>query len=192
MNAVLAQIHGLVDWGLSLAVSLEVPAWIEAGVFFALAGCALLFACGVVFCRNVVHSALCLTATFIFVGCLYISIGAEFMGAVQILVYGGAVAILIVMALMLTRRNDMAHSNPSRGLLNHLAAGAVAGLFLLEMGAVALLSPFRSAPNGLGDAAPLLADLMLTRYVLPFEIAAVLLLAALIGAILLAKGADET
>ena len=192
MNEALSYIHGFVDWALSLAVSLEVPALIEAGVFFGLAGCALLFACGVVFCRNVIHSALCLTATFICVGCLYISIGADFMGAVQILVYGGAVAILIVMAIMLTRRDNMAHSNPSRSLLHHIAAAVVAGLFLTGMGAVALLSPFRSTPNGLEDAAPGLADLMLTRYVLPFEIAAVLLLAAMIGAILLAKGADET
>ena len=192
MNEALAFIHSLVDWVLSCAVSLEVPALIEVGVFFVLAGCALLFACGVIFCRNVVHSALCLTATFICVGCLYISIGADFMGAVQILVYGGAVAILIVMALMLTRRNDMARSNPSRGFLNHIAAVAVAGLFLSGMCAVALLSPFKSMPNELGDTVPGLADLMLTRYVLPFEITAVLLLAAMIGAILLAKGADET
>ena len=192
MNEVLGYIHGFVDWALSFAASLELPALIEAGVFFAFAGCALLFACGVVFCRNVVHSALCLTETFICVGCLYMSIGADFMGAVQILVYGGAVAILIVMAIMLTRRDDMARSNPSKGFLHHIAAAVVAGLFLMGMGAVALLSPFRSAPNGLGDAAPGLADLMLTRYVLPFEIAAVLLLAAMIGAILLAKGADET
>ena len=191
MDAVFEQVHGLVAWGLAFANEYEVPALIEAGVFFLFAGLALLFACGVIFFRNVVHSALSLTATFICVACLYLSIGADFMGAVQILVYGGAVAVLIVMAIMLTRRDDMAHSNPSRGLFRHAAAAVVAGMFLLGMSAVAILSPFHSAPQSLGDAAPGLADLMLTHYVLPFEVAAVLLLMAMIGALVLAKGADE-
>ena len=192
MEEALSQVHGLIAWGLSLAQAYDAPRLIEAGVFFLFAGLALLFACGVIFFRNVVHSALSLTATFICVACLYLSIGAEFMGAVQILVYGGAVAVLIVMAIMLTRRDDMAHSNPSCGLFRHVAAAGVAGLFLLGMAAVAILSPFRSAPQPLGDAAPELADLMLTHYVLPFEVAAVLLLMAMIGAIVLAKGADES
>ncbi|MBR5163173.1 MAG: NADH-quinone oxidoreductase subunit J [Schwartzia sp.] len=191
MEAALSQLHGLVAWGLSLANEYGVPDLIEAGVFFLFAGLSLLFACGVVFFRNVVHSALSLTASFICVACLYISIGADFMGAVQILVYGGAVAVLIVIAIMLTRRENMAHSNPSRGFLQHAGAAVVTGLFLLGMAAVAVLSPFRSAPQPLGDAAPGLADLMLSHYVLPFEVAAVLLLVAMIGAILLAKGADE-
>ncbi len=191
MNEALEQVHGLVGWGLALANEYEVPALIEAGVFFLFAGLALLFACGVIFFRNVVHSALSLTATFICVACLYLSIGADFMGAVQILVYGGAVAVLIVMAIMLTRREDMAHSNPSRGLLRHVVAAAVAGIFLLGMAAVTILTPFHSAPQPLGDAAPGLADLMLTHYVLPFEVVAVLLLIAMIGAIVLAKGAEE-
>ena len=191
MEEALGQVHGAVGWAFALAQEYDVPSLIEAGIFFLFAGLALLFACGVIFFQNVVHSALSLTATFICVACLYLSIGADFMGAVQILVYGGAVAVLIVMAIMLTRRDDMAHSNPSRGLLQHVAAAVVAGMFLLAMAAVALLSPFQSVPQSLGDAAPRLADLMLTHYVLPFEVAAVLLLIAMIGAIVLAKGADE-
>lgn len=191
MDAVLGQVHGLVAWAFSLANEYDVPSLIEAGVFFLFAGLALLFACGVIFFRNVVHSALSLTATFICVACLYLSIGADFMGAVQILVYGGAVAVLIVMAIMLTRRDDMSHSNPSRGFLQHAGAAVVSGLFLLGMAAVAVLSPFKPAPQPLGDAAPRLADLMLNHYMLPLEISAVLLLIAMIGAIVLAKGADE-
>lgn len=191
MDALLGQVHALVAWAFSLANDYDVPSLIEAGVFFLFAGLALLFACGVIFFRNVVHSALSLTATFICVACLYLSIGADFMGAVQILVYGGAVAVLIVMAIMLTRRDNMAHSNPSRGLFRHAAAAVLTGLFLSGMAAVAILSPFKSAPQSLGDAAPGLADLMLSNYVLPFEVAAVLLLIAMIGAIVLAKGAEE-
>ena len=101
-------------------------------------------------------------------------------------------AILIVMAIMLTRREDMARSNPSAGLLVQAGALIIAGFFGLIMAGVALLSPFSSQPVDLGDTVTGLADLMLTKYILPFEVAAVLLLIAMIGAIILAKGADES
>lgn len=192
MNDLILLVHRLTDIGMTMASDLGAPDLIMAGVFYALAGLAVLGALGVVLGRNIVHSALCLTASFIGVGCLYIFLSADFMGAVQILVYGGAVAILIVMAIMLTRREDMAHSNPSRSLPHQLAALIVAGMFLLAMAAGALMSPFQTAPVDLGDTVTGLADLMLTKYVLPFEIAAVLLLVAMIGAIILAKGVDES
>ena len=192
MNDLILLVHRLTDIGMTMASDLGAPDLIMAGVFYALAGLAVLGALGVVLGRNIVHSALCLTASFIGVGCLYIFLSADFMGAVQILVYGGAVAILIVMAIMLTRREDMAHSNPSRSLPHQLAALVVAGMFLLAMAAVALMSPFQTAPADLGDTVTGLADLMLTKYELPFEIAAVLLLVAMIGAIILAKGVDES
>ena len=192
MNDLILLVHRLTDIGMTMASDLGAPDLIMAGVFYALAGLAVLGALGVVLGRNIVHSALCLTASFSGVGCLYMFLSADFMGAVQILVYGGAVAILIVMAIMLTRREDMAHSNPSRSLPHQLAALVVAGMFLLAMAAVALMSPFQTAPVDLGDTVTGLADLMLTKYVLPFEIAAVLLLVAMIGAIILAKGVDES
>ena len=191
MNDLLSLVHSLVNGGMDMAVEMGAPDLIQAGIFYALAGVAVLSALGVVLCRNVVHSALLLTASFIGVGCLYLYTAADFMGAVQFLVYGGAVAILIVMAIMLTRREDMAHSNPSRSLLHQAGAAIVAGGFLLTMALAALLSPFQEAPAALGDSVTGLADLMLTKYVLPFEVAAILLLVAMIGAIILAKGADE-
>ncbi len=192
MNELLQGLHALVNGGMELAMSLGVPDLITTGVFYALGTVALLGALGVVFFRNVVHSALSLTASFLGIGCLYIFLAADFMGAVQFLVYGGAVAILIVMAIMLTRREDMARSNPSAGLLVQAGALIIAGFFGLIMAGVALLSPFSSQPVDLGDTVTGLADLMLTKYILPFEVAAVLLLIAMIGAIILAKGADES
>lgn len=192
MNEFLAPLHALIQEGLDLALALDAPNLIQAGVFYALGTVALLGALGVVFFRNVVHSALSLTASFIGIGCLYIFLSADFMGAVQFLVYGGAVAILIVMAIMLTRREDMAHSNPSAGMLAQAGALVVAGLFGLLMAGVAFLSPFVPEPTAFDDTVTGLADLMLTKFILPFEVAAVLLLMAMIGAIVLAKGADET
>lgn len=192
MNEFLAPLHALIQEGLDLALALDAPNLMQAGVFYALGTVALLGALGVVFFRNVVHSALSLTASFIGIGCLYIFLSADFMGAVQFLVYGGAVAILIVMAIMLTRREDMAHSNPSAGMLAQAGALVVAGLFGLLMAGVAFLSPFVPEPTAFDDTVTGLADLMLTKFILPFEVVAVLLLMAMIGAIVLAKGADET
>ena len=186
MYELFAPIHGLIQKGLELALDFDVPSLIAAGVFYALGTVALLGAMGVVFFRNVVHSALSLTASFIGIGCLYIFLSVDFMGAVQFLVYGGAVAI------MLTRRDDMAHSNPSAGLLTQAGALVVAVFFALLMAGVTFLSPFISEPTDLGNTVTGLADLMLTKFILPFEAAAVLLLVAMIGAIILAKGVDES
>lgn len=192
MHELLAPVHALIKQGMDLALAFDVPSLISAGVFYVLGTVALLGALGVVFFRNVVHSALSLTGSFIGIGCLYIFLSADFMGAVQFLVYGGAVAILIVMAIMLTRREDMAHSNPSAGILAQAGALVVAGLFGLLMAGVAFLSPFLPEPTTFEDTVTGLADLMLTKFILPFEVAAVLLLMAMIGAIVLAKGADES
>ncbi len=191
MDEIIGMIHSIVGTGMETAAELGAPDLILAGAFYALAAVTVVSALGVVLSRNVVHSALLLTASFIGVGCLYIYIGAEFMGAVQFLVYGGAVAILVVMAVMLTRRDDMAHSNPSRSIGHQLKAAVVAGGVFLTMALTALLSPFQESPAELGDSTTGLADLMLTKYVLPFEVAAILLLIAMIGAVILAKGADE-
>ena len=129
MNELLSQVHSLVNSGMDMAVGMGAPDLILAGIFYALAGVAVLSAFGVVLCRNIVHSALLLAASFIGLGCLYIYLGADFMGAVQFLVYGGAVAILIVMVIMLTRRDSRDHFSPFRSLLHQVGAAAIAGGF---------------------------------------------------------------
>ena len=191
LTDVLSFIHFIVNGVMDFLVSIGAPDLIMAGIFYLMAAVTVLSALGVVLMRNVVHSALMLTASFIGVGCLYIYMNASFMGAVQFLVYGGAVAVLIVMAIMLTRRPDMAHSNPSRGALHQLGAAIVAAVFCLVMLIVSMASPFRTEASHLGDEVKGIADLMLTEYVLPFEVAAVLLLIAMIGAIILAKVVSE-
>lgn len=184
LQAIIANIMGIL-------YEMEVPALIEFGIFAAISGVIVIGALGVVVWRNLVHSALSLTLAFVGLGCLYISLSADFLGAVQIMVYGGAVSILLVMGIMFTRRDDMAHSNPSRTFMSHLVALPVAGSFLGMMTLVLLFTPFKEAPVEVEDTAAAIADLMLTKYMLPFEIVAVLLLVALVGAIILAKGVDE-
>lgn len=162
-----------------------------AGIFYAMAALVIVGALGVVLCRNVVHSALLLTASFIGVACLYLYLDAAFLGAAQIMVYGGAVAILIGIAIMLTRRERMSASNPLRSRAHVAGAAALALGFLALMSCVVFkAAPEITATNALTDSVTGLARMMLNRYILPVELAAVLLLVALIGAIVLAKEAD--
>ena len=191
LNGLFKPLHDLINIGMDLAVQFEIPVLINFAIFAAIAGVTVFGALGVVIWRNLVHSALCLTLSFIGIACLYFFIGADYLGAVQLMVYGGAVSILLVMGIMFTRRSDMAHSNPSRGLIPHLVAVCVSGGFLAIMTLVTVFTPFEQAPIEIIDTAAGLADLMLTKFVLPFEVAAVLLLAALVGAVIIAKGVDE-
>ena len=159
-------------------------------IFYVLAAITIVGALGVVLSRNVVHSALFLVLSFIGVASIYFCIGAEFLGAVQLMVYSGAVAVLVVMAIMLTRRTSMAESNPSQKLFRRIVSAILAGaLFLFIGGGIAI----EKLPAGeLADAtgASEIARLMLGTYVLPFERAAVLLLVAMVGALILARGGD--
>lgn len=147
-------------------------------------------ALGVVMSRNLVHSALLMTACFIGVGIMYISLEADFLGAVEFMTYSGGVAVLIVMGVMLTHKGNGVPSNPFNG--RELFAAALAVIFTAVMG---LVLTFVQMPPDTGfvsaDTVGDLADMILNIYILPFEIAAVLLLAALLGAVILAKGDGE-
>ncbi|BCV21051.1 NADH-quinone oxidoreductase subunit J family protein [Moorella sp. Hama-1] len=160
---------------------------ISALLFWLLAAITIAAALAVVLLKNIVHSALYLVLTFAGVAGLYILLQAEFLAAVQILVYAGAVAILIVFAVMLTRRGDIQASNLFN--INYLAAGVVS----LALFIVILLATGRMTWTGTPGAAPAsnvgaIADAFLGRFAIPLEVAAVLLLVAMVGAILLARG----
>ena len=159
-------------------------------IFYVLAAIIVIGALGVVLSPNVVHSALFLVLAFIGVASIYFYIGAEFLGAVQLMVYSGAVAVLIVMAIMLTRRDSMARSNPSQKLFRRIVTGLLAGGFFFLMGLGIVLAPMPDGALGASTGAHEIAALMLGAYVLPFELAATLLLAAMVGALLLARGGD--
>ena len=158
-------------------------------IFYFLAAVTIIGALGVVLSPNVVHSALFLVLSFIGVAAIYFYIGAEFLGAVQLMVYSGAVAVLIVMAIMLTRRDSMAQSNPSQKLFRRVVTGLLAGsIFLIGCGIV--LAPLPAGEFAASTGADEIAQLMLGTYLVPFEVTAVLLLAAMVGALLLARGGD--
>ena len=152
--------------------------------FFFLAGVTLAAAAGVVFKRNLVHSAFLLSVTFLGVAGLYMTLEAEFLAAVQALVYSGAVAILVVIGVMLTQRSDMGQSNPPNTMI---AVGCLASLAIVGVIVWAVLGTAWKT----GGAVVTVADIgrrFLTDFAPPFEAVALLLLAALIGAVVLFKG----
>jgi len=158
---------------------------VQAVAFYFLAGVTLASAVGVVTRRNLVHSAFLLALTFLGVAGLYMMLEAEFLAAVQALVYSGAVAVLMVIGVMLTHRDNMDQTNPSNAMV---VTGAVAALSVTGAIVWAVLStPWKA---GKGAVVPV-ADIgrrFLTDFSVPFEAVALLLLAAVIGAVVFFKG----
>jgi NADH-quinone oxidoreductase subunit J len=134
--------------------------------------------------RNVIHAALYLVVTLAMVGATYLLVAAEFVAWVQVLIYVGAIVVLLLFSLMLTRapigRETL--DNQQRGLAAIVAAGVLAGLaYLIQdsfSGEEVQLTPTRTAEVGLS---------IFRDFVMPFEVVSVLLLAALIGAVVLAR-----
>ena len=154
--------------------------------FWILAVVAVISALGVVFLRNVFRAALSLVLCFITVAGLYITLSADFLAAVQILVYVGAISVLIILAIMMTR--DVQRGSPSNKM--KIPAFVVAAVFL----AVLIYTMVNTSWQIAGEApltpttAPLAVKLFSeTGFILPVEIAAVLLLAAILGAIVIAR-----
>jgi len=167
----------------------------EAIAFYFISACILGFAVLVISTRDTVHSVLFLVLDFLFVAALYVLLGAQFLAAIQILVYAGGIVVLYLFVVMLVnlKRPPEAHSDPHRQT-NWGFALSIA--VLVELAAVAAYSYARPAP-ALAAAAqapvPLSGNteqvgwLLYTSYLIPFEIASMLLLVAMIGAIVLAK-----
>ena len=160
---------------------------LSAIAFFGLAALTLGSAGIVAFSKNIIYSALALLGTFMGIAGLYITLSADFLAATQILVYVGGTLTLILFAVMLTSRiEDMKVSNPRAGL--PVAFGLISVL-LLVLGKVAASTPW---PTEIRPAMPSTAKLghaFLSEYLLPFEIGSVVLLAAMIGAVVLARRA---
>jgi NADH-quinone oxidoreductase subunit J len=145
---------------------------------------------GVAAVRNLIHSVVLLIVTFAGVAGLYITLSADFIAVVQILIYIGAIAILLIFAIVLTPRAGRLNQEGFMLLPALVLAALVAGTMIF----VAFDTSWAiSDRDGFEDTATAIGDLLLDKYALPFEIASVLLLSAIIGAILLVRpeGAEE-
>lgn len=155
-----------------------------AGVFYLVAAITVLSALGVVLTRHILYAALSLVISFAGVAAVFVLLSADFLAAVQLLIYGGAIAVLIIFAIMMTQ-NPLRGSTPNE---QRWPAFILAGLMLVVLlaGAAATAWPLSSLPPPEATTAPL-GRLLLNEFVLPFEVASVLLVAAMIGAIVIAR-----
>ena len=162
-------------------------------VFYVLAALTIAGGLAAVLLKNTVHCALSLTVAFAGLALLYLELDAQFAGFAQILVYIGAVAILVVFAILLTKGSE----TPKDGVYSKnwlvglvIAAGvfAVLGWAVLQSAAV--------LPHQTGPAPTVtvlqIGNALMGRYVLPLEIVALLLTAALIGAVIVAMHEKES
>lgn len=160
--------------------------------FISLAALTLISALFVVSHRNIVHAGFWLLPCFVGIAGLFAALEAHFFFVVQLLIYAGAILVLILFALMLTR--DVMNPNVPQTNRFGLWAGLVCAATCL--GASYVLTrhawPLTSdRPAEAGEQTFALGQALITQYVVPFEVASLLLLAALIGAIVLAKSERE-
>jgi NADH-quinone oxidoreductase subunit J len=160
-------------------------------VFYILAALTVAGGLAAMLLKNTVHCALALTVAFAGLALLFLNLDAQFAGFAQILVYIGAVAILVVFAILLTRGSE----TPMEGVFSRtwlagllIAAGVFAVLGWAVIGSVRVLPHETAVPTvtvlQIGNA-------LVSRYVLPLEIVAVLLTAAMIGAVIVAMHEKE-
>jgi NADH-quinone oxidoreductase subunit J len=155
-------------------------------IFFIVAGLLIVSSVLVVFQRNVVHSAVALVAALFLIAVLFLSLNAPMVGVLQILVYAGAIMVLFLFVIMLLNPVGL---EQRRSLW--WGAGGISGLLLVAALAPVLFN-LESAQDPLVATALFggpeeLARSLFTDFVLPFEIASVLLLVAIIGAVVLAN-----
>ena len=154
--------------------------------FWILAAIGVIAALAVVLLRDIFRAALSLVLCFLTVAGIYITLSADFLAAVQILIYVGAISVLIILAIMLTR--EVQHGSPSNRL--QIPAFIVAVLFLGGVAFAMLNTPWPvSSVPPLEPTTPALAGLLFGEggFILPVEIAPILLLAAILGAIALVR-----
>ena len=155
-------------------------------VFYILAAFTLAGGLAAVLLRNTVHCALALTVAFAGLALLFLNLDAQFAGFAQILIYIGAVAILVVFAILLTRGTEI----PAAGVFSRSwLAGLVIAAAVFSVLGWAVLESARALPHQTAVPFVTVHDIgvaLLGRYVLPLEIVALLLTSATIGAVIVA------
>ncbi len=158
-------------------------------VFYGLAGIVLASAFFTAFSSNLVHAAFSLLFTFFGLACLYIQLGADFVGVSQVLIYVGGILVLLLFGVMFT--GSLAGGSVRQTIQYKWGIGFLVLLMLLLLPIVYVTPWFSMAdPQGksLESTISAIGKLLLTDYLLPFEIASLLLLVALIGAVVIARG----
>jgi NADH-quinone oxidoreductase subunit J len=158
----------------------------STAVFYLIAAITVGSGMMVAFSRNILYSAFSLLGTFAGVAGLYVFLGADFVAAVQLLIYVGGILVLILFAVMLTHRiTDVDITNR--------AAGRIPALVVVGVLVILLVQSIRETPWAKAKeiayepTTATIGDLFLDSYLLPFELASLVLLAAMIGAVVISR-----
>ncbi|MFN9545660.1 MAG: NADH-quinone oxidoreductase subunit J [Cyanobacteriota bacterium] len=156
--------------------------------FVILSATIVLGSLGVVLLANIVYSAFLLGGVFLAVAGLYLLLNASFVAAAQVLVYVGAVNVLILFAIMLVNKKETLSAIPGLLLRRLISGGVCLGLFALLLRVAFTTAWPLPGPLPIGEEATIrIGEHFFSDYLLPFELASVLLLMAMIGAIVLAR-----
>lgn len=136
--------------------------------------------------QKVVHMVVSLAFTFLSVAGLFILLEAEFLAVAQVLIYGGAVTIVMLFGIMLTRHSD--RDERRRPAQKWLSGLFVAAFFVIALGVINTMSWTPEKVSLVEDNVVEIGKALFAEYVIPFELTSVLLLVALVGAIILARG----
>jgi NADH-quinone oxidoreductase subunit J len=161
---------------------------VEQVVFYVVAALAIAGALGVVFSNDIVHAALFLVLALLMAAGVFVLLSAEFLGLVQILIYGGAVTILVIFALMLTRARQLQMRLNGAQQPFAIVAGIVLAAGLIYM-------ILETSWPGSTDHVTLVpferfGSELFNVYSVPFEVASLVLLVALVGAVVIARSED--
>jgi NADH-quinone oxidoreductase subunit J len=161
-------------------------------LFWIFSAVAVASAAGVVLnLRNTVAAALSLVVTMLALACLFVMLEAQFVGLIQVMVYAGAIVVLFLFVIMLLNlRADSMGADSQPGLKLVGLAVAVAVTFQLAAVVAVVRAPWAEVGPEFGTTRAL-GEALYTDFVLPFEIAGVLLLAGIVGAVVLAKKSLE-
>lgn len=163
----------------------------DAGValgFWGLGALAVGAALGIVLTSNLLHAVLFLILSFIAIAGLFLTLSADFVAVAQVLIYAGAVGVLVIFAVMLTPASSRVNADTV-----FFGPGFVlGGLIATIMGFVAFKTPWSTVESGgFESTVGAIGEALTNRWALPFEIASVLLMVAMIGAIVLVRATDD-
>lgn len=159
-------------------------------IFYIIAALIIVMSLMVVRSTNLVHSALYMVGTFFGVACIYLMLYADFIAVVQIIVYVVSISIMMIFGVMLTRRGDICESN-NANRFRGISAIVVLALFLIIVRFITLTGWTQIEVEQPETTVYHISELLMNRFVVPFEVSSILLLVALIGAISIGKGLNS-
>jgi len=166
---------------------------VELNVFFFLAFVAILSALLVVFSKNPVYSVLYLIITFFCIAGFYVLLNAEFLAAVHVIVYAGAIMVLFLYVIMMLNLNTESafHKETILKIAATICGGLIMVVLIGSLKGISDLTYSEHTDSSIGLVKNL-GKVMFTDFLLPFEITSILLLAAMVGAVMLGKSEKES